>query len=213
MSALQVVTWNVARAGGFTAYGLLVLSIVVGLLLTLRVQSPQWPRIINSELHNFLTLLAAIFTGLHVLTIWIDPFTHFNWQEVFVPLLSHYRNVWMALGIVGLYLGLAIGLSTWLRPYIGYNWWRRLHGLTLVIFALVSVHGLAMGSDSRTWWSIAIYAISIVGVGGLLCQRLLTPIGNNKQTHPVLAGLTAIGIAIITAWSLIGPLSAGWGAQ
>ena len=66
MSIWQTVTWDVARAGGFTAFGLLTLSVAIGLALTLRLQSANWPRIINSELHNFITLLALIFTLLAV---------------------------------------------------------------------------------------------------------------------------------------------------
>ena len=86
MNIWQMVTWDVARAGGFTAFGLLTLAVAIGLALSLHIQSPRWPRIINSELHNFVTLLALIFTGVHVLAVWIDPFTHFGWNEVFVPL-------------------------------------------------------------------------------------------------------------------------------
>lgn len=60
----NTVTWDIARAGGFTAYVLLTLAVVVGLLLSTQVQSPsRWPRLLNSELHNFLSLLGTIFLG------------------------------------------------------------------------------------------------------------------------------------------------------
>src|SRR5690242_12817720 len=122
------VTWNVARAGGFTAYSLLTLAVIVGLALSTQWQSPaRWPRLLNNELHNFLTLLGTTFLGIHVLAVWVDPFTSFGWREILIPLASHYRPFWMACGIVALYLGLAIGLSTLIRPRIGYTWWRRLH--------------------------------------------------------------------------------------
>jgi predicted ferric reductase len=171
----ETVTWDVARAGGFTAYVLLTLAVVVGLALSTQIQSPsRWPRLLNSELHNFLTLLSTIFLGVHVLTVWIDPFTHFGWKEVLIPLASHYRPEWMALGIVGLYLGIAIGISTLLRKRIGYSWWRRLHVLTLGIFALTALHGIGTGSDTQTWWALGIYLVSIALVGALLCWRVLS---------------------------------------
>ncbi len=75
----------------------------------------------------------------------------------------------------------AIGISTWLRPRIGYTWWRRLHVLTLAIYALVTVHGIGTGSDTRTWWGLSIYLVSVVLVGSLLCRRLLAPA--NKRKH------------------------------
>ena len=69
---------------------------------------------------------------------------------MFLPFVSHYRPLWMTFGIVALYLDLAIALSTWLRPYIGYTWWRRLHVFTLLAFALVAVHGVTTDSDTRS---------------------------------------------------------------
>jgi predicted ferric reductase len=119
-----------------------------------------------------------------VLAVWIDPFTRFGWNEIFIPFVSHYRAIWMALGIVALYLGIAIGISTWLRPHIGYAWWRRLHVLTLGIFVLVTIHGLGTGSDTQTPWALGIYLVSIAAVGLLFCRRLLDPAGKRKkQAH------------------------------
>ena len=173
MTFWQTITWDVARAGGFTAYVLLTLAVAVGLALSTQLQSPsRWPRLLNSELHNFLTLLSTIFVVVHILAVWVDPFTHFGWSEVFIPFVSSYRPVWMAFGIVALYLGIAIGISTWLRPHIGYKWWRRLHVLTLGIFALATVHGIGTGSDTQTPWALGIYLVSIVLVGSLLCRRV-----------------------------------------
>jgi methionine sulfoxide reductase heme-binding subunit len=183
MTIWQTVTWDVARAGGFTAYVLLTLAVAMGLMLSGQLQSPsRWPRLLNSELHNFLTLLSTIFLVVHVLAVWVDPFTHFGWNEVFIPFASHYRPAWMALGIVALYLGIAIGISTWLRPRIGYTWWRRLHVLTLGIFALAAIHGIGTGSDTQTGWGLSIYVVSIVLVGSLLCRRLLASTGKRKRT-------------------------------
>ncbi|MBX5449803.1 ferric reductase-like transmembrane domain-containing protein [Thermogemmatispora sp.] len=169
----QSITWNVARAGGLTAYLLLTLAVCAGLALSAQLQSPaRWPRLVNNELHNFLTLLATIFVGLHILAVWVDPFTHFGWNEILIPLASHYRPFWMALGICALYLGIAIGITTLLRPYIGYRWWRRLHLLTLVLFALATLHGLGSGSDTQSWWALALYGGSLWAVGWLLWRRI-----------------------------------------
>jgi methionine sulfoxide reductase heme-binding subunit len=187
MTIWQTVTWDVARAGGFTAYVLLALAVAVGLMLSTQLQSPsRWPRIINSELHNFLTLLSTIFLALQVLAVWVDPFTHFGWNEVFLPFVSHYRTAWMASGIVALYLGIAIGISTWLRPRLGYSWWRRLHVLTIAVFILAALHGILTGSDASTWWGLGIYVGSLVLVGSLLCRRLFGPAKKRRQAggHP-----------------------------
>src|SRR5579859_33828 len=189
MTIWQAVTWDIARAGGFTAYILLALSVIVGLALSMQLQSPgRWPRLLNSELHNFLALLGTVFLIVHVVAVWIDPFTKFGWSEVLIPFVGQYRAPWMALGIVAMYLGVAIGISTWLRPYIGYNWWRRLHYLTLGIYILATAHGIGTGTDTQTWWGLGIYITSIALVGALFCRRLFTALQKRQQpAHRVAA--------------------------
>ncbi|MGZ3676672.1 MAG: ferric reductase-like transmembrane domain-containing protein, partial [Ktedonobacterales bacterium] len=179
------VTWDVARAGGLTAYVLLTAAVIVGLALSLKYQSPRWPRLINSEWHNYLTLLSTVFLGVHVLAVAVDPYTHFGLVELLVPLASHYRPFWMSLGIVGLYLAIAIGISTLIRPLIGYKLWRRLHVLTLVVYALATVHGLFTGTDTLTWWGWALYICSIVPVAILAAIRLLGPEEPARQRSTV----------------------------
>lgn len=212
MSVWGQVTWDVARAGGFVAYGLLTLAVMLGLALSMRWQAPRWPRLINSELHNFVTLLSLVFTIIHILAVWLDPFTAFGWSEIFIPFISHYRPLWMAFGVVGLYLGLALAASVWLRPYIGYEWWRRLHVLTLVAYLFVTVHGLTMGSDTQTFWGAAIYALSALCVATMLWIRLLVPSGPQQRRHPVWVGITALALFAGVIATSLGPMRSGWAA-
>ncbi|HEX9038753.1 MAG TPA: ferric reductase-like transmembrane domain-containing protein [Ktedonobacterales bacterium] len=212
MSLWGQVTWDVARSGGFVAYGLLTLSVALGLALSMRWQSARWPRLINSDLHNFVTLLALAFTIIHVLAVWLDPFTAFGWAEVFIPFVSHYRPLWMAFGIVALYLGLALAASVWLRPRFGYEWWRRLHVLTLAVFALVTIHGVTTGSDTSTPWAVLVYAVNGLLVAALLWIRLLVPAGPQQRRHPGWVAVTGLGLFAGVTLLVIGPLRPGWNA-
>ncbi|MCA1599059.1 MAG: iron reductase [Chloroflexi bacterium] len=205
-STWSAVTWDIARAGGLTAYALLALSVALGLALSLRWQRPQWPRLITNELHDFLTGLALIFMVVHGAALWLDPYMRFTWQELFVPLTSHYRPLWTALGIVALYLAVAVRVSTRLRPYIGYGLWRRLHTLAFGVYLFSTLHGLAAGSDTREPWALGLYAGSALLIATLLELRLLTPIGARGTTHPRLAALTAAVVFIGAAWTVVGPL-------
>ena len=175
------VLWYTTRGAGAVSLILLTCVVVLGVLSALRVQSQSWPRFLTTGLHRNLALMTLVFLALHIVTAVVDPFTHFGWNEILIPLASHYRPVWMALGIVGLYLGIAIGISTLLRKRIGYSWWRRLHVLTLGIFALAAIHGLGTGSDTQTWWALGIYLVSIALVGSLLCRRVFFMKGKHKQ--------------------------------
>ena len=206
MTDWNQVTWTVARAGGMTAYVLVTASVVLGLALSMRWQRPNWPRLITNELHSFVTLLSLVFLTVHVGAVWIDPYLNFRWNEVFVPLASTYRPVWTALGIVALYLLLAVRISTQVRPWIGQAWWRRLHGLSFAVFALSTVHGMTAGSDARTPWATAIYCAALLLVGGLLQLRLLTPIGTRGRTYPTLAAGALVFTLGCVGWTLSAPL-------
>ncbi|MFI5255248.1 MAG: ferric reductase-like transmembrane domain-containing protein, partial [Candidatus Limnocylindrales bacterium] len=206
----STLTWEIARAGGFAAYGLLTASVAIGLIVSLKWRSPLWTRFVNTELHRFVTLLALVFTGIHTLAVVIDPFIRFTPAEVLVPLLSHYRPLWLAAGIVGTYLVMAVYASEWIRPHIGYAWWRRFHYLAFVAFALSLIHGLAMGSDSRTPWAIGVYAASAVLVGALFAVRAIPPSG--ERAHPLVAGIAASALILGALWAWRGPLQPGWNA-
>ena len=176
------VTWASVRAGGLTAYILLSLSVILGMALSMQWQSPScWPRLINNELHNYVTLLASIFVGVHILAAWVDPFTTFGLNEILIPFVSHYRPIWMALGIVAFYLGIAVGLSTWLRPAIGYKAWRYLHYSTLGIYVLATIHGIFTGTDT-TPWGLLLYGVSIIAVSGVFVRRIWT--ATHKPVQP-----------------------------
>lgn len=208
----QQVTWDVARAGGWVAYLLLTLAVALGLALSLRWQRPRWPRLITNDLHNHATGLAFAFIGVHGLTLWLDPYMRFTWQEMLVPMASHYRPLWMAAGIVGAYLMLAVWLSTQVRSRIGYALWRRLHTLAFAVYLLATVHGLGAGTDTRQPWALELYAGSVLLIGALLVNRLLTPAGANGRAHPRLATLTAAVVIGGIAWAAAGPAHMSWSA-
>jgi predicted ferric reductase len=176
------VVWDTARAAGFTTFLLLTLSVALGLVLSLRWKGRGWPRFATNELHRFTTLLALVFAGIHVSTVWIDPFTHFGAADMLVPFATSYRPFWTALGIVSLYLFLAVWLSTLVRKRIGYALWRRLHGLAFVVYAFAVFHGIRAGSDSNASWAAALYVGSTVLVGGLTVWRIL--VADQSQATP-----------------------------
>jgi len=211
MSAWSTITWDTARSAGFVAYGLLTLSVALGLALSQRWRAKSWPRWATTDLHRFVTLLALIFIAIHTAAIWLDPFMAFGPAEVLIPLVSNYRPVWVALGIVASYLLLAIWLSERLQKRVGYEWWRRLHYLAFVAFALCLIHGIATGSDTRTVWALWIYGGSVAIVGGLLALRLLAPPAG-MRARPIVAGFVGTGVVILGIWALAGPLRPGWNA-
>ena len=213
MSGWNAVTWDTARAGGLIAYVLLTTAVALGLVLRNRWQSTRWPRLVTNELHGYVSLLALVFIAVHVLAVAIDPFTHFGLAAVLVPFATHYRPVWMSLGIVALYLLLAVWVSSRLRHRIGHRLWRQIHVLAFAVYAAATLHGLGTGSDTRTIWAGALYAVSVGLVGSLLAVRLLAPAGRDARRRPVAAGAAAVVVLAAAAWSLGGPFAPGWSAR
>jgi predicted ferric reductase len=165
--------WYFARASGFVSLILLTATVAVGLALAMRWRSVRWPLFISDGLHRYLGTVLFFFLAVHVLTLWLDPFAKFSLADVLVPFRSGYRTLWMGLGICAAELGLALAVSVHLRRWIGYRAWRALHYLTYATFPLAVAHGLGSGSDTRTWWGLAIYVSCGFVVGTLALARLL----------------------------------------
>jgi DMSO/TMAO reductase YedYZ heme-binding membrane subunit len=210
VTSWSAVTWDAARAGGLISYVLLTAAVSLGLVLRNRWQSTRLPRLVTNELHGYVSLLALVFIAVHVAAVAVDPFTRFGLTAVLVPFASHYRPVWMGLGIVALDMLLAVWVSSRLRRRIGHRLWRQIHVLAFGVYGAATLHGLGTGSDTRTVWAGALYAASVGVVGSLLAVRLLAPSGRNARRRPLVAAASAAALLAVAAWSLGGPFAPGW---
>jgi hypothetical protein len=119
----------------------------------------------------------------------------------------------MGLGVVALYLLLAVWISSRLRAKIGHRAWRSIHALTYAVYGAATIHGLGTGSDTRTAWALILYASSVCLVGALAARRLLVPVARGQRRRPVLAAAGALAVVAGVAWAAIGPLASHWGAR
>lgn len=148
--------WELARAGGLTAWWLLGLSTMWGLLLSTRLLAgrprPAW----LLDLHRFLGGLALTFTGVHIGGLVADHVVHFGLMEVAVPFSSAWRPVAVAWGTISLYLLLAIELTSLGMRHLPRRVWRAVHSTSFVLFVLTSLHAVTAGTDtgnSAVQWS------------------------------------------------------------
>lgn len=148
------VWWYVARAGGLVAWALLAASTLWGLALTTRAfagrAAPRW--LLN--LHRFLGGLSVVFVGVHLTGIVADTFVHFGPADVLVPLASSWHPVWVAWGIVALYLLLAVEITSLLRPRLPPRLWKGVHATSFLLFAVATVHVLLAGTDTDDAWAL-----------------------------------------------------------
>jgi predicted ferric reductase len=167
--------WYLARASGIVAWGILTFAVVWGLLLRTRLlkgrPSPRW----LLDLHRFLGALALLFTGLHIAGLVADNYVHFGLLQVLVPFASGWRPLPVALGVVAMYLLVAVELTSLLMRYLPKKRWRQVHLTSFGAFWLVTVHGLFAGSDTRHLLVGILVSVSMLSVLFLVMVRLLSP--------------------------------------
>ena len=166
--------WILARASGLTAYVLLTLSVLAGLV----VKSKPFGKAIRvptlTDLHRFLALLALGTIAIHGITLVLDTTITITPKALVIPGLVPYRPFWTALGVLSADLMVLIYVSFALRKRIGVKNWRRLHYATYIVFAMATAHGLAAGTDSARPWAIWLYVGAIGAVCAATTWRALT---------------------------------------
>jgi len=157
-------TWYITRAAGLVAYLLLWLSTVWGLILPTRLLEGKLHGIFSMDFHEFVSLLALGFTGLHVLILLVDSYEPFSVAQVLVPFISHYRPGWVGLGILSLYAMVLVTVTFYLRNRIGAKTFRSIHTFSLLGFVGAAVHGLFSGTDSSLVTVQGMYGLTFLSV-------------------------------------------------
>jgi methionine sulfoxide reductase heme-binding subunit len=158
---MSAVAWYVARSSGIVAYLLLSSSVVLGILMAGRTRFISWPRFAVEEVHAFLATVTGVFIVLHGGALLLDTVVPFSLAQELVPFSAGYRPFAVGLGVVAAELTAAVGISNLFRPQLPHRVWRRLHYLTLAVWALATAHGLLAGTDRFDPWFAALATASI----------------------------------------------------
>jgi methionine sulfoxide reductase heme-binding subunit len=172
--------WYLARATGYVAWALVATSVISGLLLSTRLTSgrptPAW----ILDLHRFLAGAAVAFTGLHLAGLVADSYVHFGVADLFVPFASSWRPGPVALGVVALYLLLAVEISSLLMRRLPRRAWRGLHLASYGVFWLSTFHLLTAGTDATNPVSQVATVLAMVTVVFLTLVRVLSGRGGRS---------------------------------
>ena len=166
--------WYMSRGAGLIGYLLLWGATAWGLLVSTKVAKDFIPAPFSVSLHEFLSLAALAFAGLHALALLGDRYIDFGLVDIIYPFAASYRPGWVGLGQLGFYLSAALTLSFYVRKRIGPKAWRSLHYLTFLAYALVVVHSLTAGTDASALPVQAMYLGSGAVIVFLIYYRLLT---------------------------------------
>ncbi len=178
------VWWYLSRSSGIVAWAMLTASVLWGVLLASpllgRWKKAAW----LLDLHRWLGALALSFTGIHVAALIADRTVDFGFADVLVPFMASWHPVAVSLGVVALWLVVAVQITSALRRHLPRRVWHAVHLTSYASFWLVSLHGAAAGTDAST----PMYrAGAIVTIGATLfatVYRLLddTPRGSRRSS-------------------------------
>lgn len=155
--------WLGSRAAGFVALILLTFEVVLGLVLSHPTNKSTWrlSRLLFPW-HEHSWVFTIAFVVVHVVSIAMDRFANVGWLGSFVPGMSEYRTVPVAIGTIALYALLVTGLTARMTRLLPAGWWLKLHRLSLGVLGLAWAHGMLAGTD--TFDAIAIYGGTFVAV-------------------------------------------------
>jgi predicted ferric reductase len=168
----DTILWYATRGAGVVSLVLLTGVVVLGIVSVMRWQTASWPRFLTTGFHRNLALTTLIFLAIHILTAVVDPFTALGFEAAIVPFSSPYRRFWLGLGVVGIYLLLAIMLTSLLRPLFGPRVWRIVHWLAYAMWPVALIHSIGTGTDPRFAWMLAIEAICVASIIAAVTWRL-----------------------------------------
>jgi sulfoxide reductase heme-binding subunit YedZ len=140
--------WLMSRSAGMVALVLVTCSVLLGLAMAAKAIPPRRKKD-AVRLHEHLALMGLAAISAHGLLLLGDTWLRPGWKGIAVPFAMGYRPLWTGLGILGGYLAAALGLSFYARRRIGARLWRRMHRLTVVVYALGLAHALGSGTDAQ----------------------------------------------------------------
>ena len=165
--------WLASRAVGVVAMVLIALSVGVGLALAGRVSKAPGAGARFKVLHEALALTGLIAIATHGALLMGDPWLHPGLKGILLPFALDNQPIWTGVGIIGGWLAAIIGLSFYVRRWIGVAVWRWLHRWTLLVYVLGVGHTLGSGTDAGEPWLLAILGLTAVPIVFSGTARLL----------------------------------------
>jgi len=177
--------WMLSRGSGLVAFGLLSLSMVMGLLISTKAADGTLSRPFVFTIHQFVSVLSLAFMAVHGGALLFDGFLRFGPLALLVPFAAPYRPFWVGLGVIAAWSAAAVTASFWFRKRIGQRNWRRLHYASFGAYVLALGHGVFSGTDTSLPLVAGMYVISFAAVAGLLTYRIGVA---SRKARPAPAG-------------------------
>jgi predicted ferric reductase len=115
-----------------------------------------------------------------------DHYINYSIAQVLVPFANtSYRPMWVGLGQVGWYLLVLVGVSFYMRKWIGHRLGRVIHFLSFVVYAIALLHAVATGTDSGSGWVRGLYWITGGSMLFVTIYRVVAPRAGSRRAGSI----------------------------
>lgn len=205
--------WYATRGLGVTTLIVLTVTVVMGIVTSVRWSGQATPGFFTADLHRNLSLLGVLLLLAHIVTTVLDPFAHISVRDAFIPVGAAYRPIWLGLGVVAAEIILAVAASSLLRNRVGPRLWRLIHWTAYASWPLAVIHGLGTGSDARAPWLVAVVGWCLAAVAVALFYRLRRGALTTLPIRAAAAAAAALFVVVGSSWAFSGPFATGWAAR
>jgi methionine sulfoxide reductase heme-binding subunit len=184
----QHLFWIASRASGIVALVLVAVSVGLGLAMAMRSAKGPGAMARLRQAHEATALAALIMLAVHGLTLLGDSYLRPGLAGIAIPFVMHHRTFWTGLGIVGGWLAAVLGLTFYVRRWIGPKLWRQMHRWTLAVYVLGVIHTLGAGTDARSFWLLVILIATAAPLAVMAAVRLLPSdddIGSGRRRRQI----------------------------
>jgi sulfoxide reductase heme-binding subunit YedZ len=167
----QHIFWLASRSLGIVAMLLVSISVGLGLAFSAHLGTKPGAAARLKALHEAVALTSLLAIGSHGLLLLGDSYLHPTFAQIAIPFTL--QPVWTGIGVVAGWLVLILGLSFYVRRWIGVRLWRRLHRWTIAVYALALAHTIGSGTDATSIWLVVLLSLAAVPVVFIAGYRYL----------------------------------------
>lgn len=164
--------WALGRGTGVVALVMFTVTIGLGIVGRSGRSVGGLGRFGVNEVHRTAALTGTTLIGVHVASLFFDPYAQLRLVDVVFPFLGSYRPFWLGLGTLALDLLAVITVVSLLRERVGPKVFRAVHWATYALWPIAMVHAIGNGTDRASIWMLGIAAACTATVVAAVGWRL-----------------------------------------
>lgn len=164
--------WALGRGTGVVALLMFTVTLVLGIVSRSGRSVPGIGRFGLAELHRTAALTGVGLVGVHLASLFFDPYAQLRLVDLVLPFVGSYRPMFLGLGTLAVDLLLVVTGVSLLRGLVGPRVFRAVHWLTYLLWPFALVHAVGTGTDAGTPWMLALVAVCTGAVAAAVAWRL-----------------------------------------